>query len=310
MKSIREQFAETSYKIALKDKNYVVIVGDISHGIFQKFNKKFNKRYYNIGICEPGTINVAAGLSKIGLTPVVHTIAPFLIERSYEQIKLDFGYQNLPINLVSVGGAFDYSKLGCSHHCYTDFSLISHFKNSNIVCAGSPLEFDILFNKVYKKNSINYFKVIDNTHGYRFKKNQIKFGKGIKISKGDITVICFGFMLNRAIKVKKILEKQNIKLEILYFHTLKPLDEKLIIMSLKKTKKCLVLDELSASDGLTNKISKIIIDNLNLKKTNLSNISIENFIHHYGGYNQILDKIGFSIENIVKKIKKLNKNAI
>ena len=64
---------------------------------------------------------------KSGLNPVVHTIAPFITERAYEQIKLDFGYQKQNINLISVGGSFDYSKLGCSHHCYTDVSLFSHF---------------------------------------------------------------------------------------------------------------------------------------------------------------------------------------
>ena len=59
---------------------------------------------------------MAAGLSKVGLNPVVHTIAPFLIE-CYKQ-QLDFAYQKLSVNLVSVGGSYDYSKLGCSHHCY------------------------------------------------------------------------------------------------------------------------------------------------------------------------------------------------
>ena len=102
---IREVFAELVFKLGKKDKNLVVMVGDISHGILKKFREKFPERYYNIGICEPSMVNLAAGLSKVGLNPVIHTIAPFLIERSYEQIKLDFAYQKLPVNIVSVGGA-------------------------------------------------------------------------------------------------------------------------------------------------------------------------------------------------------------
>ena len=94
---------------------------------------------------------MAAGLSKVGLNPVVHTIAPFLIERAYEQIKLDFGYQKLDVNLVSVGGSFDYSKLGCSHHCYNDVSILSHFKRCSIVIPGSENEFLILFKQIYKR---------------------------------------------------------------------------------------------------------------------------------------------------------------
>ena len=74
MKKIRQQFAETVFKIGKKDKNIVVMVGDISHGIMQPFAKNNPRRYFNIGICEPAMVNVAAGISKMGLIPIVHTI--------------------------------------------------------------------------------------------------------------------------------------------------------------------------------------------------------------------------------------------
>lgn len=139
--SLRPIFAETLVNVARNDKNVVVIVGDISHGILSNFRTENPDRYFNIGISEPGMVNVAAGLSASGLVPVIHTITPFLIERSYEQIKLDFAYQNLGGNFISVGGAFEYSKLGCSHHCYTDYALMSKFKNCDIYFPGSEIEF-------------------------------------------------------------------------------------------------------------------------------------------------------------------------
>jgi len=147
MKKLRQEFADLMLEIGAVDNDLVVLVGDISHGILQPFAQKYPDRYYNVGICEPTIVNMSAGLSKVGLTPVVHTIAPFIIERSYEQIKLDFGYQNLPLNLISVGGAYDYSQLGCSHHCYTDVSLISHIENSCVMMPGTAKEFKILFNQ-------------------------------------------------------------------------------------------------------------------------------------------------------------------
>ena len=100
MKKLREEFADLMLEIGSKNKNLVVMVGDISHGILQPFAKKFPNRYYNIGICEPSMVNVAAGIKKIGLIPVVHTIAPFITERAFEQIKLDLGYQNLGANII------------------------------------------------------------------------------------------------------------------------------------------------------------------------------------------------------------------
>ena len=253
MKKLRNVFAETMLNLGKKNKKLVVIVGDISHGILKPFAKKFPKRYYNIGICESATVNMAAGLSKVGLNPVVHTIAPFLIERAYEQIKLDFGYQKLDVNLVSVGGSFDYSKLGCSHHCYNDVSILSHFKRCSIVIPGSENEFLILFKQIYKKKNIKYFRLPEFSHNYKFNNKDIKFGKSIKIKSGrDVTIAVTGTQLKNVIEAEKLLKKKNISVEILYFHTLKPFDSETVKKSLKKTKRLISIEELSAHDGLYN----------------------------------------------------------
>ena len=84
---MRQAFAETMEQIGLADKRLVVMVGDISHGILRRFDATCPGRYYNIGICEPSMVNMAAGIAKTGLIPVVHTIAPFLIERSLPWTK-------------------------------------------------------------------------------------------------------------------------------------------------------------------------------------------------------------------------------
>src|SRR3989338_7123572 len=114
MKELRQEFADTLLEVGKADEDLVVLVGDISHFKLVPFAKECPGRYYNIGICEPTMVNMAAGLSLLGFHPVVHTIAPFIVERSYEQIKLDFGYQKLVLNIMTVGSAFDYSTLGCT----------------------------------------------------------------------------------------------------------------------------------------------------------------------------------------------------
>ena len=89
MINMRQTFANTVTDLGQVDQNIVIMVADISHGIFGEFREKIKNRYYNIGICEPAIVNMAAGLNKVGINPIVHTIAPFLITRSFEQIKLD-----------------------------------------------------------------------------------------------------------------------------------------------------------------------------------------------------------------------------
>ena len=131
-------------------------------------------------------------------------------------MEVNFGYQKQSINLITVGGSFDYSKLRCSHHCYTDVSLISHLKNSNIVIPGSTKEFEVLFKKIYKKKKINYFRLPEYPHGVIFPEKKIVFGKGIKVKQGsDITVAVTGTLLKNVLKANEILKKKGYIVEIL-----------------------------------------------------------------------------------------------
>lgn len=300
MKKLRQEFADTMLEVGLTDPNLVVMVGDISHGILQKFAQGCPGRYYNIGICEPTIVNMAAGISKSGLVPVVHTIAPFLIERAYEQIKLDFGYQHLGVNLISVGSAFDYAQLGCSHHCYADISLFGHFKRAKIFYPGSALEFNLLFKKSYNDGDINYFRLTEFPHGIEFQPHQIEVGKGIKVREGkDITLITMGAQLKNVVEAANLLHSRGIEAEILYFHTIKPFDQQLVRESANKTKRVLVAEEASAHDGLFNYVLRAT---LGLEKVKHSQIAIEDFVHGYGTYEELCDQVGLSTSGILKKI--------
>ena len=303
MKSLRQEFADIVLEIGQKDDRLVVMVGDISHGILQPFAKKCPERYYNIGICEPSTVNMAAGLSKVGLIPVVHTITPFLIERSYEQIKLDFGYQNLPINLISVGGSFDYSQLGCSHHSYNDVSLMSHFKNANVFMPGSAEELKILFKENYFKNKINYFRLTEYPHTLNINLSEITSGQGIRIKEGhDITIAVAGSQLRTVLNSNELLSNLGISAEIIYYHTFKPFDREVLFSSVSKTRKLLVVEELSNHDGLYNQCIRSIIGLNDLK---VENIAVEDFIHGYGSYLELCKRVGLTPENISEKARRL-----
>jgi transketolase len=296
--SLRKVFAETITEIARVDERLIVFVGDISHGIFKELRQDFPDRYYNIGICEPGMLNVAAGLSAKGLIPVVHTIAPFLIERSYEQIKLDFAYQGLGVNLISVGGAFDYAKLGCSHHCYTDYSLLSKFSKSNIFFPGSDIEFRSIFKNVYNNGEMNYFRLTEFPHDISFESSEIKVGKAIKISSGsDLTIVTAGAALKRVKEATYLLNKSGYSVDILYYHTLKPFDSKIVFDSVSKTKKVIVFEENSSEDGLfklvNNSISgKFVYD--------IRQMAINDFVRTYGTYEYLCEITGLSTSNLLK----------
>lgn len=300
MNKLRNVFAETMLEVGKADPLLVVMVGDISHGILQPFAKECPERYYNIGICEPAMVNMAAGFSKVGLIPVVHTIAPFIIERAYEQIKLDFGYQQLGINLISVGGAFDYAQLGCSHHCYTDISLMCHFKRGHVMCPGSPVEFATLFRAMYRNGDINYFRLPEYPHDVEFSPDQIKPGEGIRVREGrDVTILCIGTQLKTALQAVEALKTNKVDTEVVYLPTIKPFDRALVSASVEKTRRLLCIEEASAHDGVFNLAVRATLGIANVQ---YSQMAIDDFIHGYGTYDDLCEKIGFTPQGVVKRV--------
>ena len=125
---MRRKFGKIIDQLAKKDKKIMLLVGDIGYGIFDDFRKNHNNRFFNLGICEQSIIGVAAGMALEGLKPWVYTITPFLIERPFEQIKLDIDQQKVNVNLV---GFADYPTLGPTHSELNAKYLMKLFKNIN-----------------------------------------------------------------------------------------------------------------------------------------------------------------------------------
>ena len=123
---MRRRFGKLISELAIKDQKIVLLVGDIGYGIFDDFRKNHPKRFFNLGICEQSIIGVASGMALNGLKPWVYTITPFLIERPFEQIKLDIDQQKANVKLV---GFADYPSLGPTHAELNAKKLMSLMKN-------------------------------------------------------------------------------------------------------------------------------------------------------------------------------------
>jgi len=123
---MRIKFGKIINLLAKKDNKIVLLVGDIGYGIFDDFRREHPKKFFNMGICEQSLIGTAAGMALEGLKPWVYTITPFLIERPFEQIKLDIDQQNVNVKLV---GFADYPSLGPSHSEINAKKSMKLFKN-------------------------------------------------------------------------------------------------------------------------------------------------------------------------------------
>ena len=297
---MKSSFSEAIENVGKLSNKVVVLVGDIGHFALQGFANENPDRYYNLGILEPTLVSTCAGLSKEGFYPIGHTIAPFIAERSLEQIKLDFCYQELGGNLITVGSAFDYSSLGCTHHSYNDLGLLSSYPNTEVCYPASPKELIDLLAQRYNSGKLTYFRMARNPHGVYFQ--DIKFGKNIKVSNGsDLTLITSGPQLKEIINTAEKLNQEGLSSDIIYCHTIKPFDQESLIKSAEKTKRVFVVEEHISSGSLVTNV----LDSLRINpsiKIDYHCIKDE-FIRKYGSYQEILNGLNFKSEYFIRKIK-------
>lgn len=251
---LRETFARTMLEVGQEDEKLVVLVGDIGHFALQPFARACPGRYYNVGILEPTIVSMAAGLASAGLHPVAHTIAPFLVERSFEQIKLDLCYQGFGANLITVGSAFDYATLGCSHHCYDDFALLGSLPDSQLVYPASAREFELLFRETYRNGKLTYFRLPKENHGELLGDGEIALGRGVLVRPGnDLSIAACGPQLRSALDAAALLAGRGIDAGVLYFPTIKPFDDALLRDHVGVTRRLLCIEEHVAHGGLADR---------------------------------------------------------
>jgi transketolase len=284
-----------------ENENLVVLLGDIGVFGFQNAMKNFPNRVYNIGILEQSTVGIGAGMALSGFVPIIHTIAPFIIERAFEQIKLDFCYHQLPGNIVTVGSAFDYSNLGCTHHCYGDFALLKTLPGTEICFPASSIEFDQLFKQTYQNNKLTFYRIAGTSHQFEFDAQDIVFGKGIHVKEGgDVTIIATGPHLRTALTSSELLSSDGVSAEIIYIHTIRPLDVGLIRSSVEKTRKVIVVEEHMRTGGLGDDILRATYDILGLK---FHSVSIPDaFVTGYGTYEQLSESAGLTTNAVLQVV--------
>ena len=290
---MRNTFAQIALQLQKEDGDLYVLLGDIGvYGFRESFNL-FPTRTLNLGIMEQTMIGVAAGMARAGKVPIVHTIAPFLIERAYEQIKIDFGYQELQGNLVSVGASFDYGALGPTHHCPGDIPLLSQIPGMQIVLPGTAAEFESIFRQNYNNGKCTYYRLSEKQNSTS---NSFQIGKGVKVRNGsDFTIIVVGPLLDTVITAAKSYDA-----EIIYLNSIHPLDLELIRSSCKSNRILTVEPYYSGTLALN------LIRLFSGQQIKLEMVGVENrFPAEYGTTDEIFSELGLSVASVKLGISRL-----
>lgn len=251
MINMRGQFVKTISDLIVDDERLTLLLGDIGVHGFRNLLTNYPERVYNIGILEQATIGIAAGLSMTNMVPVFHTIAPFIVERAYEQLKIDFGYQNLNGSFVSVGASYDYAGLGCTHHCPSDVGLLKLIPNMSIVCPGTSAEFDTLFKEGFQKNGPKYYRLSEDQNK---ESREVMLGKAEIIKRGGAgIVIAVGPMLSKVIEACIGLD-----VSILYYTTIKPFDGASLKELKNPTGRIVICEPYYSEGGLTINVTEAL----------------------------------------------------
>lgn len=299
-------FGKKLTELAEKNIDIVAITAAMKDGTgLSNFARQFPNRFFDVGIAEQHALGFAAGLAVSGMTPVVPIYSSFY-QRCYDQVIHDICIQELGV-VMCVDRAGIVGNDGETHQGILDLSFFNVIPNLNIMAPkdfkelGDMLEFAVNLNKPIV---IRYPRGGEGVTKFE-KHKKIELGKAEIIKKGtDLTIIAIGKMVSKACEVEKILRRKNIDVEIINARFLKPLDEKTILKSIKKTNKVITIEDNVLKGGLASSIKELILDN-NLEKVELESFGYPNvFVKH--GTNDEIEKIyGLDVESIVESTIKI-----
>lgn len=304
---MREALAKELVKQAKKNKNLILLTGDLGYTVFEEFQRLFPNQFFNVGVAESNMIGIATGLALSGKTVFCYSIANFVTLRTLEQVRNDVCVHNAHVVIVGTGAGLSYSNAGPTHHAVEDIALMRTIPNLNIFSPADALEVEWTVKTSIKIKKPVYIRLGKKGEPLIHTKTpKLTFGKGNIIKNGkDLAIISTGNLVYNSIEAEKILNKIGISATVANFNTLKPIDEKLILSLAKKHKILFTVEEHVLSGGLGSIVSEVLAP---YSENNIYSLGIPNvFTFVSGSQTYLREKYGLTPEKIAKSIKKVIK---
>lgn len=307
----RNAYGEALIELGEKNKNIVVLDADLSKSTKTiTFARKFPERFFEMGIAEANMITTAAGLASCGKIPFVSTFAVFATGRVYDQIRMDLAYSRANVKIFATHGGISVGKDGVSHQMIEDIALMRVLPNMTVMAPSDATQTKKIVHLMAETKGPMYARVGRDDAPLIYEKKDIedmKIGKGLIVEDGsDISFIAYGTMVEKALEARKTLLKQKIKARVIDMHTIKPLDEKLVMKCAKETKAIITAEEHSIIGGLGAAVAETLIENG--IKTKFLRMGIRDVFCESGDPADLLEKYELNERHMVNKAKKLLKN--
>lgn len=251
----RAAYGETIVALAEQYPELVVLDADLSSATMtKKFSQTYPQRFFNMGIAECDMMGVAAGLATCGKKPFASTFAMFAAGRAFEQVRNSIAYPRLNVKVVGSHGGLSVGEDGATHQCCEDFATMRSLPGMVVCCPCDANEMRQAVRALADYDGPAYLRlgraavetVTDSLSGYSF-----RLGEGVTLRDGDdVTIIAVGLMVQEALKAADILKAEGVSARVLDMHTIKPLDETLVLKAAKETGCIVTSEEHSIIGGL------------------------------------------------------------
>ncbi|MFR9146343.1 MAG: transketolase family protein [Mediterraneibacter sp.] len=300
----RDSYGNALAELGAEHKDLVVLDADLAAatktGVFKK---AFPERHIDCGIAECNMMGVAAGLATTGLVPFASSFAMFAAGRAFEQVRNSIGYPHLNVKIGATHAGISVGEDGASHQCNEDIALMRTIPGMVVINPSDDVEAKAAVRAAYEHDGPVYLRfgrlavpVINDRPDYKF-----ELGKGVVLREGkDLTIVATGLPVSECLEAAEKLAADGIDAKVINIHTIKPLDEDLIVAAAKETGKVVTVEEHSVIGGLGSAVCDVLAEKA---PTKVLKIGVNDTFGESGPAVELLKKYGLDTEGIYEKIK-------
>ena len=301
----RQAYGNALKELAVTNKNVVVLDADLSKSTMTaNFKEVAPERFINMGRAEGNMMSVAAGLASCGKVVFASTFAIFAAGRAFEQIRNSIAYPHLNVKVCATHAGLTVGEDGASHQAVEDLALMRSIPGMTVISPSDGIEAEAAIKAVSEFNGPCYVRLgrmpvntVNDFEGYKF-----EIGKGVQLKEGkDATIVANGIMVDAALEAKEILLGEGIDVSVINIHTLKPIDEEIIVKAAKETGAIVTAEEHNIIGGLGSAVSEVVSENYPVP---VLRVGIKDVFGESGKPADLLEKYGLTANEIVKTVKK------
>ena len=304
----RESYGNALAELGAEHKDVVVLDADLAAatktGVFKK---AFPERFIDCGIAESNMMGVAAGLATTGLVPFASSFAMFAAGRAFEQVRNSIGYPHLNVKIGATHAGISVGEDGATHQCNEDIALMRTIPGMVVISPADDVEAKAAVKAAYEHQGPVYLRfgrlavpVINDRPDYKF-----EIGKGVVLREGkDLTIIATGLPVSNCLEAAEKLAADGIDAKVINIHTIKPLDEELVVAAAKETGKVVTVEEHSVIGGLGSAVCDVLAEKA---PTKVLKIGINDTFGESGPAVELIKKYGLDTDSIYQKIKEFSK---